>query len=143
VLDRLARVQPYLYAGAMSIAAMAMMEAGIAYGAPRRDPVTMSIPGTDFNFAAAEPLYALLGVSATVAVLAGAIFILVAVGSLLFGAEARMRTPVPLSLTGGDRPVHEYSMRGTMAAVLFFLFVFALFYAMDWMWLSRLWEFGT
>ncbi len=75
--------------------------------------------------------------------LAGAIFIVVAVGSLLFGAEARMRTPVPLSLTGGDRPIHAYSMRGTMGAVLFFLFVFALFYAMDWMWLSRLWEFGT
>jgi cytochrome c oxidase subunit 1 len=142
VFDRLARLQPHLYAGAMSIAAMAMMEAGIAYGAPRRVPVTLSIPGTDFSFAAAAPMYALLGVSATVAVLAGAIFILVAVGSLLFGAEARVRTPVPLSLTGGDRPVHTYSMRGTMAAVLFFLFVFWLFYAMDWMWLSRLWEFG-
>ena len=143
VLDRLARLQPHLYAGAMSIAAMAMMEAGIAYGAPRRVPVTVSIPGTDFSFAAAAPMYALLGVSAVIAVLAGAIFILVAVGSLLFGAEARARTPVPLSLTGGDRPVHTYSMRGTMAAVLFFLFVFWLFYAMDWMWLSRLWEFGT
>jgi hypothetical protein len=76
------------------------------------------------------------------AVLAGVMFIVVAVGSLLFGKEAKMRTPVPLSLTGGDRPPHEYSMRGTMAMVLFFLLVFMLFYGLDWMWLSRLWEFG-
>lgn len=143
VFEKLARLQPHLYAGAMSITAMAMMEAGIAYGSPRRDPVTVSIPGTDFSFAAAEPMYALLGISAIFAVLAGVIFIVVAVGSLLFGKEATMTTPVPLSFTGGDRPVHEYSMRGTMAMVLFFLFVFLLFYALDWMWLARLWEFGT
>jgi len=143
VLDKVARIQPHLYAGAMSIAAMAMMEAGIAYGSPRRTPITTTIPGTDFNFADAEPMLALLGVSAIFAVLAGVMFIVVAVGSLLFGKEARMRTPVPLSLTGGDRPVHEYSMRGTMAMVLFFLTVFLLFYALDWMWLARLWEFGT
>ena len=143
MLEKVARVQPHLYAGAMSIAAMAMMEMGIAYGSPRRTPITTSIPGTDFSFSDAAPLMTVLGVFAVLAVLSGIMFILVAVGSLLFGKEARMRTPVPLSLTGGDRPVHEYSMRGTMAMVLFFLFVFGLFYALDWMWLSRLWEFGT
>jgi len=143
VLDWFARLQPHLYALAMSIAAMAMMEAGIVYGAPRRDPVTMSIPGTDFSFAAAGPMYAIMGVAAVLAVAAGVIFILVAVGSLLFGKPARMRVPVPLSLgASGDRPVHDHSMRGTFAMVGFFLAVMALFYGLDWMWLSRLWEFG-
>jgi len=143
ILDRLARLQPYLYGAAMSIASMAMMEAGIVYGVPRRDPVTTSIPGTSFSFSAASPMLAILGIAAAVAVLAGAIFVLVAVGSLLFGKEARMRVPVPLSLTGSERPVHDFSMRGTLAMGLFFMLVFVLFYAMDWMWLSRLWTFGT
>jgi cytochrome c oxidase subunit 1 len=88
-------------------------------------------------------MYAIMGIAAVLAVAAGVIFILVAVGSLLFGKPARMRVPVPLSLgDGGDRPVHDYSMRGTFAMVLFFLAVMALFYGLDWMWLSRLWEFG-
>lgn len=143
VFDRLARIQPYLYGFAMSIAAMAMMEAGILYGVPRRDPITTSIPATHFSFSAASPMLAVLGIGASVAVLAGAIFVLVAVGSLLFGGEARMRVPVPLSLTGGDAPVHRFSMRGTLAMCVFFLAVFALFYGMDWMWLSRLWAFGS
>jgi cytochrome c oxidase subunit 1 len=142
IFDLVARIQPHLYAVAMSIAAMAMMEAGIVYGVPRRDPITTTIPGTEFSFAAAGPMLTILGIAAVLAVLAGVMFIVVAVGSLLFGKEAKMRTPVPLSLTGGDRPPHEYSMRGTMAMVLFFLLVFMLFYGLDWMWLSRLWEFG-
>jgi len=142
IFDLVARIQPHLYAVAMSITAMAMMEVGILYGVPRRDPITTTIPGTEFSFAAAGPMLTILGIAAVLAVLAGIMFIVVAVGSLLFGKPVRMRTPVPLSLTGGDRPPHEYSMRGTMAMVLFFLLVFMLFYGLDWMWLSHLWEFG-
>jgi cytochrome c oxidase subunit 1 len=142
-LGPLARVQPYLYAGAMSIAVMAMMDAGIVYGVPRRDPVTMIVPGTTFGFAAAGPMLAVMGVAACVAVLAGALFVLVALGSLLIGEDARMRVPVPLSLTGSASPVHSFSMRGTLAMCVFFLVVLAVFYGLDWMWLSRLWTFGT
>ncbi len=54
-----------------------------------------------------------------------------------------MRVPVPLSLTGGDAPVHAFSMRGTLTLCGCVLSVFAVFYAMDWMWLGRLWQFGS
>ncbi|MDQ2929654.1 MAG: cbb3-type cytochrome c oxidase subunit I [Gemmatimonadota bacterium] len=143
VLDRLARLQPYLYAGGMGIVVMAMMEAGILYGVPRRDPIVTSIPGTTFNFAAAGPMLAVLGLAACLAVLAGGLFIVIALGSLLFGDDARVRLPVPLSLTGGTAGLHNFSMRGTLATGIFFLIVMGLFYGMDWVWLSRLWAFGT
>lgn len=142
-LEPLARLQPYLYAAAMSVAVMAMMEAGIVYGVPRRDPETMVIAGTTFNFSAAGPMLAIMGVAASIAVLAGALFVLVALGSLLIGEDARMRVPVPLSLTGSGSPVHSFSMRGTLAMCVFLLAVLGLFYGLDWMWLSRLWTFGT
>ncbi len=143
VLDRLARAQPYLYGGAMTLAVMAMMEAGIVYGVPRRDPIVTSIPGTTFSFAASRPVLALIGIGGALAVLAGAAFVLVAVGSLLFGREARMRTPVPLELTGDAVAIHRFSMRGTLTTGIFFLLVMGLLYGLDWLWLSRLWAFGS
>jgi cytochrome c oxidase subunit 1 len=144
VWKTLARTQPYLYAGGMSIAVMAMMSVGIVYGLPRRHPSTMSLPGTDFSFAEASPILALLGITAVLAILAGAAFAAVAVGSLLFGDEIRPSEMLPNYgvLAETDLPSHAISMRGTGALTAFFLAVLGILYALDWMWLAQLWEFG-
>ncbi|PQJ33686.1 cytochrome C oxidase subunit I [Salinibacter sp. 10B] len=140
----LARAQPFFYAGAMSIAVMAMMSVGIVYGLPRRHPSTTSIPGTDFSFAAASPLLAAMGIMAILAILAGAAFVIVAVGSLLFGEELSPADMLPnySTLPETDQPTHAISMRGTAALTGFFLLVLGALYGLDWMWLAHLWEFG-
>ena len=144
VMKKLARAQPFLYAGGMSVAVMAMMSVGIVYGLPRRHPSTTSIPGTEFSFAEASPILALMGVMAVFAILAGAAFVLVAVGSLLFGKETPPSDMLPnyAALTETDQPSHTLSMRGTVAMTAFFLFVLGVLYALDWMWLAHLWQFG-
>jgi len=139
-----ARAQPYLYAGGMGVVVIVMMEIGIVYGVPRRHPSVTDFAGTAFDFAAASPMLAALGVTALLAVLAGAVFVAVAVGSLLFGAETRPSEMLPdyTGLETGGRPTHLISMRGTASMTAFLLFVLGILYALDWMWLSRLWEFG-
>jgi len=144
VMKGLAKAQPYLYAGGMSIAVMAMMSVGIVYGLPRRHPSTTSIPGTEFGFGDASPLLAVLGVMAVLAVIAGSAFVIVAVGSLLFGTETQPAAMLPNygALDETDEPSHALSMRGTAAMTGVFLLVLGVLYAIDWMWLAQLWEFG-
>lgn len=87
VAEPLAAVQPYLYGGAMGIVCLMMMYLGVLYGVPRRHPSVTDIPGTDFDFAAAEPLFAIFGVAAILAIVGGGLFLALAVGSLLFGDD--------------------------------------------------------
>jgi len=156
---RLAAIQPYLYAGAMGITVLMMMYVGLLFGVPRRiAQVVRDIPGTDFSLAAAAPLFAILGLSALVAILAGAIFVVVAVSSLLAGKPPETmadRTDIePVGSVAadggnaGDRapdesdPVHAYEMRGTFFFTLVFLAVFVIAWAANWFFLSRLWSIG-
>ena len=153
VVEPLAAVQPYLYAGAMGVAVLMMMYLGVLYGVPRRHPSVMNIPGTDFSFAAASPLFAIFGVAAVLAILGGALFAAIAVGTLLFGDEAEPTTPVshPVAADGGPDAdaddgagalAHAYSMRGTFLMVLVFLGTFAVMLALNWYLLANLWQIG-
>lgn len=144
VLKPLARIQPYFYAGFMAIATLMMMYLGILYGVPRRHPSVMSIPGTDFNFTASEPLFMVFGIAALLAIVGGIIFAVVSVASLLFGRRLDPSTVFrPVSeWIGNDEPVHLQSMRGTFACTMVFLGVFVVAYVLNWYLLSRLWEIG-
>lgn len=125
---------------------MAMMVVGILYSVPRRHPSIMQFPGTDFDFSAAGPMLAVFGVTALVAILAGAIFVYVALATLLFGKRAEPSIPFPLqsreSSSGGDG-VDFHSLRGSFALCMLFLASFAVLYFLDWAWLGALWGFGT
>jgi len=145
---RLASLQPYLYAGAMGITVLMMMYVGLLYGIPRRTvSIVQNIPGTNFDFAAASPLFAILGVFAILAIVAGAAFLVVAVASLLVGD--RVTSPADnadLVPDGGaedeGKPVHAYEMRGTFFFVLVFMAVFVVSYVANWWFLSELWSVG-
>ncbi|WP_336002817.1 cytochrome c oxidase subunit I [Halorientalis halophila] len=141
-------IQPYFYAGTMGITVLIMMYLGILYGIPRRHPSVMDIPGTDFSFAAAKPLFVIFGVFAVLAIIGGALFVLIAVGSLLFGEKYDGALPVapPTAVADGgdheDTAHHLLSMRGTFVMTLFFLAVFVVLWALNWYLLSQLWQVG-
>ena len=144
----IATIQPYLYGGAMGVTALMMMYLGILYGIPRRHPSVMDIPGTEFSFAAARPLFGIFGVMALVSILGGALFVVVAVGTLLGGDRYGGSLPVERPTTvadGGDHddtPHHLLSMRGTFILTSMFLGVFVVMWALNWYLLSQLWQVG-
>ncbi|AXG05258.1 cytochrome C oxidase subunit I [Haloplanus rubicundus] len=143
-----ATIQPYLYGGAMGITSLMMMYLGILYGIPRRHPSVMDIPGTEFSFAAARPLFVIFGVMALVSILGGALFVVVAVGSLLGGDRYEGSLPVerPTAVADGgdhdDTAHHLLSMRGTFILTSIFLGVFVVMWALNWYLLSQLWQVG-
>ncbi len=140
-----AMIQPYLYGGTMGIVVLMMMYVGVLYGVPRRHPSVMDIPGTDFSFAAARPLFTFWGSFAVLAVLAGAVFVVVAVASLLFGEEVdgeAIREAVDSGGGSSDEPAHAYSMRGTFVLTLIFLAAFGTLYFLNWYLVSQLWQIG-
>jgi len=149
ISDRLALVVPYGYAAAMGLAALLMVYIGILYGVPRRtSQVVGNIVGSDFSLSAAEPLFLILGPMTILAVVVGVVFVLVSVGSLLFGSRTDESDSQALLPEGGLRPdggtesVHAVNMRGTFALCLMFMATFVFMYALNWFLLTRLWSVG-
>lgn len=142
---RLASAQPYLYAGTMGVATLMLMYIGLLYSVPRRiHTVVRDIPGSDFSLTAAEPLMIIFGIFALLAIVSGALFLLVALASLLIGER---RVPADIVPDGGvdfesDEPVHKFEMRGTFVITLIFMGVFVLAYIANWYLLSQLWSIG-
>ena len=149
VSGKLASLVPYFYASAMGIATLMMMYIGILYGVPRRtSSVVRNIPGTEFSLSAAAPLFFIFGIFAVLAIAAGALFVLVSVGSLLLGDRLEGGDTAGLLPDGGIRTdggksVHAVDMRGTFAMCLIFMATFVALYALNWFLLTRLWSIGA
>ncbi|SEQ26527.1 cytochrome c oxidase subunit I [Natrinema salaciae] len=152
ISERLASIQPFFYSAAMGIAVLMMMYVGILYGVPRRTAeVVENIPGTEFSLSAAAPLFAIFGIFALLAIAGGVLFVLVAVGSLVFGDRIENGDDnADLVADGGlgmaqdpDDPVHAYEMRGTFVLCLVFLAAFAITYLLNWYLLTQLWSIGA
>lgn len=85
---RLSSLQPYLFAGGMGTASLLMMYMGLLYGIPRRThEVVENIPGSDFALSAAAPLYNVLGVFIILSLIGGALFVVIALATLLVGEK--------------------------------------------------------
>ncbi|MDY6817412.1 MAG: cbb3-type cytochrome c oxidase subunit I [Halobacteriales archaeon] len=143
----IATIQPYFYAGAMSIVVLMMMYLGVLFGVPRRHPSVMDIPGTEFSFAPAKPFFAIFGITAILAIIGGALFLLIAVASLLVGDEfdgdPRLDS-LRVAADGGSEPddPHHQSMRGTFVFTLAFLVTFVVLWALNWFLLAQVWHIG-
>jgi cytochrome c oxidase subunit 1 len=92
-------------------------------------------------------LFMVFGVFALLAVLSGVLFILVAVGSLLFGDKVEPGDNEDLLPAGGlhadgGKPVHAYEMRGTFVITLIFMAVFVVSYVFNWYLVTELWSIG-
>ncbi|USZ72391.1 cytochrome c oxidase subunit I [Natronosalvus halobius] len=148
ISPKLASIQPYLYSGAMAIATLMLMYVGILYGVPRRTTeVVENIPGTEFSLSAAGPLFSVFGVFALLAIAGGVLFLVLAVGSVLFGKRIEPGdnddiTPDGGLAADGGESVHHYEMRGTFVLCLVFLTAFVITYLLNWYLLSQLWKIG-
>ncbi len=159
----LARIQPYIFAIGMLIFSMAMTFAG-TFGVPRRHwdiGFTQALFQPEFT-PAVNLIIGVMAVGGLIAIAGGAIYIVVTVVSVFFGrkmaaddsglgATGRGLPPgitnPPRALKPEDKEVLQPSGRlgpvpGTMVLVLIFLAAFILYYFVNWMLLSFLWEVG-
>jgi cytochrome c oxidase subunit 1 len=154
----LARIQPYLFAGGMTIFSIFMTFAG-TFGVPRRHwDMTFSQAPFDVQYNPAVSL--LIGIMALGGLLAaagGAIYLIVTVWSVFFGksiaglsgAEIRaLRTGLPAGILHPPAPLpagepdHRGLTRGTLVLVAVFLIAFIAYYFVNWKLLSVVWRVG-
>ena len=146
ILKGLAKYQPYLFGIGMGVFAIAMMGAG-TLGVPRRHwDISFSGLPMGYEFPAmAYLMMGIVGVSVIAASLGGLLYILITVGSILFGkpVTGTYKAPAPAA------PVRDtghaglglwgFSAPGTFVFALIFLVSFVLYYFVNWKYLSAVW----
>jgi cytochrome c oxidase subunit 1 len=146
----LANWQPYLFGLGMSGVSLFLMGAG-TLGVPRRhwDIGFAGTGGITHEFpAAAYTMLALNGMSVILAVIGGAAFCLIMVGTILFGkkmganmAEPCIVAPVTdeeYNANGGS----AFAIPGTLVLAMVFFVSFALYYFINWKYLAETWGVG-
>ena len=147
-LKRLAIWQPYVYGIGMAIVAVGMVASGLQ-GVPRRHwditftqaPFQSPVPGT-VNLA-----LAVLGIGAIIAIIGGAMFLLVVLASVFTGkpCEATQVTlvveqpPALGYMSEEEEKDPQIRPRGAFVLVLAFLMFFAAYYLSNWWLLGRAW----
>lgn len=144
----LASWQPYLFGLGMSGVALFLMGAG-TLGVPRRHwDVTFSMTGGIVHEfpAAANTLLALNGLSVILAVVGGAAFCAIIVGSLLFGkklGDQKMSRPIiaeaPKDEDYKGIGMGAITVPGTLTLTAVFFVAFAVYYFINWKYLSETW----
>jgi cytochrome c oxidase subunit 1 len=145
----LAKIQPYLFGLSMYFFCLVMMGAG-TLGVSRRH-WDMAFNGSALAYewpGAAYLLMGLVGIAGISAIVGGAIYIYITVGSLLWGKKLSAGsvgasfTPVPL--TAPSAPAQTYGSAGfaapgTFVLAMVFLVSFVLYYFINWKYLSQVW----
>ncbi len=146
----LAKVQPYLFGFSMYFFCLVMMGAG-TLGVARRHwdmafngaPLAYEWPGTAYL------MMGLVGVAGICAIVGGAAYIYVTVGSLLWGKkldqgkQSSKPTPIPPTPLATSA-VQTYGSAGfaapgTFVLAMVFLVSFVLYYFINWKYLSQVW----
>jgi len=149
VWPKLARIQPYLFGIGAAGISLLMMGAGTLGVARRHWDITFSDANLSFAYSAgAFLMMGLNGIFAIIAALGGALFVLVVVGTVLFGEKIKggHKLTFPLFSGGGAVASHYGSERapklpGTIILVAIFFVCFVLYYFINWKYLSELWLF--
>ena len=142
IMKRLARIQPYIFGlGVMGISVF-MMGAG-TLGVPRR---VWDITGADavlkYDYSgAAYLMMGLNGISAIMAALGGFLFVIIIVGSVLFGKRTGDKPLEGLTMTTATNYGSEEHPRipGTLVLVAVFFTSFILYYFVNWKYLAEVW----
>ncbi len=147
----LARWQPYIFGLGMSGVSLFLMGAG-TLGVPRRhwDIGFAGTGGITHEFpAAAYTMLALNGMSVVLAVIGGAAFCLIIVGTLLFGkklGDEKMAVPcIVAPVTDEEYNANDgsaFAIPGTIVLALVFFVSFALYYFINWKYLAETWGIG-
>jgi len=160
---KLAQVQPWLFAGGMLVFSMAMTFAG-TFGAPRRHwDITFSAAPFQVQFSpAVDLMIGVMAVGGLVAIVGGAIYILVTVWSVFFGRRLAadesglgavgkglprgiVSPPRPLGPEDDGRNLSSHALGqvpGTAVLVIVFLLAFVTYYFVNWNLLSFVWKVG-
>ena len=167
ILPVLAKWQPYIFGGGMTILILFMLGAG-TLGVSRRH-WDMDFTGAALGFEYPGMAYTLMGVAAIgglLAIAGGAIYLLVTVGSLLFGKKLEPSAGILQSFLGislapsvydTNRPetlpmapklsVEEHGSAGfeapgTFALAMLLLVSFVVYYFINWKYLASVWPLG-
>jgi cytochrome c oxidase subunit 1 len=146
ILKGLAKYQPYLFGIGMGVFAVAMMGAG-TLGVPRRHwDISFSGLPLGYEFPAmAYLMMGIVGVSVIAASLGGLLYILITVGSILFGKPVtgtfKAAAPAPAARDTGHAGLGlwGFSAPGTFVFAMIFLVAFVLYYFVNWKYLSAVW----
>jgi cytochrome c oxidase subunit 1 len=145
----LAKWQPYLFGIGAAGISLFMMGAG-TLGVPRRHwDITFS--DAELSFAHSAGAFLMMGMNGLFAILAaigGAIYVIVVVGTVLFGKRITggHKLAFPLHQGGGGAVSHYGSdatikLPGTIILISIFFVSFVLYYFINWKYLSELWLF--
>ncbi len=167
ILPALAKWQPYIFGGGMTILILFMLGAG-TLGVSRRH-WDMDFTGAALGFEYPGMAYTLMGVAAIgglLAIVGGGIYLLVTVGSLLFGKKLEPSAGILQSFLGKalapsvyntNRPetlpmapklsVEEHGSSGfeapgTFALAMLLLVSFVIYYFINWKYLASVWPLG-
>jgi cytochrome c oxidase subunit 1 len=147
ILPGLAKLQPYIFAAGAAGISLFMMGAGTLGVARRHWDITFSDAILTFDYpGAAFLMMGLNGVSALLAALGGGLYVLIVVGSILFGKRREAVQPAAKPAPA-PRPtaVASYGHAGTLYVpgtyilVSVFFVAFVLYYFVNWKYLSEIW----
>ncbi|HRP75943.1 MAG TPA: cbb3-type cytochrome c oxidase subunit I [Rhodocyclaceae bacterium] len=148
VLPTWAKWQTYVFGIGTSLMGLFMMGAG-TLGVSRRH-WDMAFSGSAFSFEYGGAAYMMMGLTGffgVVSVIGGAMFIIVIVGSILFGKKIEDKSEYgtarpPVLQMAPPAPAHHGSgfvAPGTFVLAVVFLATFVVYYFLNWMYLSSVW----
>ncbi len=150
VWPKLARLQPYIFAVGVAGISLFMMGAGTLGVARRHWDIGFADAPMSFSYpAAAHLMLALNGIFAVIASIGGILFVLIAVGTVLWGkpvtAENIVESLGPMPKKQVTDAVSTYGnagtwhLPGTYILVAVFFLSFVLYYFVNWKYLSEIW----
>ncbi len=148
ILPKVAQWQPYVFAIGAAGISLFMMGAGTLGVSRRHWDITFSDATLTFDYpSAAFLMMGLNGLSAVLAAVGGAMYILVVVGSILFGKRREGAAepapapaePPPAAAVGGYGNAGTLHIPGTYVLVAVFFIAFVLYYFVNWKYLSEVW----
>jgi cytochrome c oxidase subunit 1 len=152
VLPGLARLQPYLFGIGVAGLSLFMMGAGTLGVARRHWDTTFSDALLSFDYpGTAFLMMALNGISAILAALGGALYVVIAVGTVLFGKRIETQRPRFLDVApraavgaavGRYGNAGTFHLPGTYVLISVFFLAFVLYYFVNWKYLSEIWPLG-
>lgn len=154
---RLAQIQPYLFAGGITVLSISMIFQGI-FGVPRRhwDTSFANAPfQVEYN-PVIQLFQASMGIGGLIAITGALAYILIAVVTVFFGRkfdfkDSHDKSGVPQGIWNLPKQAHQgpavdaahkTGTPGTLVLVGIFFACFVLYYAMNWFLLSFVWKVG-
>lgn len=153
MFPRLAKAQPYLFGIGVAGISLFMMGAGTLGVSRRHWDIGFADAALSFKYSASAFLMlGLNGIFAIIATIGGALYVIIAVATVLWGkpvtAENVVESLGPMPKKQVTDAVHTYGdagtwhLPGTYILVSIFFTAFVLYYFVNWKYLSQLWPMG-